>query len=133
MTIATHWQQLPRTIDHAGYTFQLEYRKFAACWYIGYFVSQCNSRKRDKKTAFSLGYWTDKRPSLHTSSVGTPLLTGVPMFTDDNEELAHSLQTLHRYLVEKFGYTSPITAANAIVDAEFEEIAARRLPLKSSI
>jgi hypothetical protein len=122
MTIASQWQQLPRTIDHAGFTFQLEYRKFAACWYIGYFVNACFSRQRYKKEAFRLGFWTDKRPALHTSSVDTPLLVGVPLFSDNNEELAHSLQTLGRYLVQQYGYTSPITEANAFIDAEYEEL-----------
>jgi hypothetical protein len=122
MSIVKQWQQLPRTIDHVGYTFQLEFRPFANCLYVGYFVNRVFATGRDKKTAFSLGYWTDKRAKYHTSSVGTPLLTGVPLFFEDDAELSHSLQTLYRYVVENFGYTPFIKADTRPVDAEFEEL-----------
>ena len=122
MSIVTHWQQLPRTITHAGYTFGLDIRPFGRCLYVGYFLLRCNSRQRDKLTAFGLGFWTDKRPRCHTSSVETPLLTGVPLFSDDDAELERSLQTLHRYLMQNFGYTQCISDEAAIFDAQFEEI-----------
>ena len=122
MRICTEWQQLPRTIVHAGYVFQLEYRQFNRIWYVGYFVSRCESKKRDKRTAFSLGFWTDKDPKRHTSSVGTPILTAIPMFNDSDRELLTSLRALQRNLAQNFGYTSPISATDATFDADFEEI-----------
>jgi hypothetical protein len=69
-----------------------------------------------------LGFWTDKRTKYHTSSVLTPLLTGVPLLTDDNTELEYSLQILEHYLVKNFGYTPPIKAETTTIDATFEEI-----------
>ena len=122
MRICTEWQQLPRSIVHAGYVFQLEYRQFNHIWYVGYFLARCESKKRDKKAAFILGFWTDKNPQRHTSSVGTPILTAIPLFNNDDEELAVSLHALRRNLVNNFGYTPPMSPSEPTIDTDFEEL-----------
>ena len=122
MSIVQQWQQLPRIINHVGYTFQLELRPYGKGLWIGYFVNHCFSKSREKKTAFSLGYWTDKRVKYHTSAVGTALLTGVPLFFEDDAELAHSLQTLYRYIVENFGYSPFINDNAPPMHADYEII-----------
>jgi hypothetical protein len=132
-TISIRLRQLPTSIRYVGYVFQLEYRQFNQIWWIGYFVSRCESKKKDKKAAFTLGFWTDKDPKTHTSSVETPLLTGIPLWDDDDQELYHSLRALERNLVQNFGYTPPISAIDTAQDTEYEEIRPLSIPQKISI
>lgn len=131
--IAAQWKQLPRTITHVGYVFQLEYRQFNHIWYIGYFLTRCESKKRDKRAAFNLGFWTDKNPKNHTSSVGTPILTAIPLFEDSDAELLISLRALERNLVKDFGYTPPISVEYSTFDTDFEEIQPLSIPYKIQI
>ncbi len=128
MSISRVWGHLPRTIKHCGYVFQLEMRSYRGIQYVGYFVAQCESKRKDKKNAFKLGFWVEKDPKRHTSSHGTPIFTGIPLMGYSDDELLRSLTALHRNLIYNFGYTPPISAENTTFDTEFEEIIPLSIP-----
>lgn len=122
MTTVALIYALSRPVHYVGYTFQLSVRPLRGCMYVGYFVTSCESRRRDKKTAFELGFWTEKRPQAQTSSVDTPLLVGVPLFDNTDEELHHSLTTLLRYLVEQFGYQPPENVVTMTINTTYSDV-----------
>lgn len=96
--------QLSKPIQHVGYSFHFAIKPVNEVIYAGFFLSICHSSSRYKKEAYKLGFWAEKRAKYQTNAVYTPLLVGIPLFFDDDQELHVTLKALLKYVITQFGY-----------------------------
>ena len=99
VTIIKLLQQLPERIHYAGYRFTLSFERENG--FIGYFLSECFSKNRDKREAFKLGFWYEKKSRLRLSSCESNYLFKIPLNSDDDLELFFTLDYFIEYLTKQ--------------------------------
>lgn len=82
MKILKELYRLPPQIEYLGFIFSLQLRNDTrGNMYLGYYVTNCTSKKKYKKACFQLGIWSEK-DRVTLSSVQSDYLFKVLVFDE---------------------------------------------------
>jgi hypothetical protein len=123
-TVLENLLKLPQAIDYCGFRFIplcIPDPRYGPC--IGYYLSECLSKKKYKRTAFNSfpRFWTDKNSDRWLDSVGTNILLQQPIFDMSDESLVAEIQKIIKRLTE-YGIMTGLETEIIAEETEYEDI-----------